>query len=546
MIEITDRFQNPPRTGQFRHSVATVAVQFLFLALVSSPAHSACDTTVDTGHFYTSGWGLGDANLRYQTDTSIDQNNVARLRLKWAVSLGKLADHHSMPLVTEHTVFVGNQQGLLFALDKTTGCERFARQYDSDIRTAIVHQVIMDGDKAKVLLYFGTDKGSIYSVNAANGEVVWRVAADVHPYTRITGTPVVHDGIVYTPGSSTEAAVAAGPTYSCCTFRGSILALDAASGERVWRSYTIDEPARITGTHLFVINERGPSGAPVWSAPAIDPTRALLYYGTGENYSMPATQTSDAIVAVAIADGSRRWASQFTANDVWNVSCDLPFFSSNCPDAEGVDLDFGAPPILAVSSVHGDIVLAGQKSGMVYALNRDTGKPIWSQRVGRGGKLGGVHWGMAVIPPLNRLYVPVSDRAFGATHVDAKASPGLHALDIDTGEIAWSVIHEDTCGERQPCDSGLSAAILATPDLVFAGGLDGIIRAYGARTGEVLWSFDTWGSFDTAELDTAEGGAIDVHGPLVAGNMLFVTSGYGMFLQKSGNAFLAFELMEGE
>ena len=451
-----------------------------------------------------------------------------------------------MPLVTEHTVFVGNQQGLLFALDRNTGCERFTRQYDSDIRTAIVHHVVKAGDQTKVLLYFGTDKGSIYCVNAEDGEVVWRVAADVHPYTRVTGTPVIHNDTIYTPVSSTEAAVAAGPTYSCCTFRGSIIALDAESGERVWRSYTIDAPARITGKHLFVINERGPSGAPVWSAPAVDPARGSLYYGTGENYSMPATQTSDAIIAIALTDGSRKWARQFTANDVWNVSCDLPFFSSNCPDEEGLDLDFGAPPILTVSTTHGDIVLAGQKSGMVYAINRDTGQQIWSRRVGRGGKLGGIHWGMAVNPQLGRLYVPVSDRDFGATNNDASASPGLHALDIDSGEIVWSVIHENTCGERQPCDSGLSAAILATPDLVFAGGLDGYIRAYHGGTGEVLWSFDTWRSFATTGLDDAEGGAIDVHGPLVAGNMLFVTSGYGMFLQKSGNAFLAFELAGGD
>jgi polyvinyl alcohol dehydrogenase (cytochrome) len=522
---------------EIRQSVAIGA-----MLLLSGAAFAQCDPVVDLSDIETEGWGLGHYNQRLQTRSDINPNNVSQLKLKWAVSLGKKADHHSMPLVTSDTVYVGTQTGLMFALDKETGCERFVRQYDSDIRTAIVHHQVSIKGEAKTLLYFGTGKGSIYSIDGTDGSVEWRVAADVHPYVRVTGSPVLHDGVIYTPVSSIEAAVAAGPTYSCCTFRGSVLALDAATGERKWRSYSINEPARVTGSRLFVLKERGPSGAPIWGTPALDPVQGVLYYGTGENYSLPATDTSDAIIAISLASGERLWAHQFTENDVWNVSCDLPILSLNCPDEEqGHDLDFGAPPIIATSKQHGQLVFAGQKSGMVFAMKPDTGELVWEQRAGRGGKLGGVHWGMAVSEKLNLLFVPMSDRNMGAT-VNEGASPGLHALDLDTGDIVWSAHHVNTCAEISGCDAGLSAAVMANDSLVFAGGLDGNLYAYDAKTGEVLWTFGTDRSFASVSQEQAHGGAIDVHGPVIAGDMLFVTSGYGMYLQKSGDAFLAFSI----
>ena len=511
-------------------------------SLAACPSSSST-APVDLSHIYSDGWGYGTANRRFQADTSINRDNLGALQLAWAVSLGKKADHHAMPLVTTNTVFIGTEDGTLLALDRETGCERYVRQFDGSIRTAIIHHEVSIKGQVETLLYFGTITGSVYAITASAGDVRWHVQADVHAFTRITGTPTIFEDTVYIPVSSSEAGVAAGPTYSCCTFRGSILAVDAASGERRWRSYSIPEPARITGTRLLLIKERGPSGAPVWLAPTINPDLGLLYYGTGENYSLPATLTSDAILAISLKDGAVVWSRQFTANDVWNISCDLPLISPNCPDKElGVDLDFGASPILATAKRRGPILLAGQKSGVVYAQNPATGELLWERRVGRGGKLGGIHWGMAVNEGQNLLFVPISDRMAEGSF---PARPGLHALDLDTGEVAWSTLHTGGCTGDLGCESGISAAVTATPGLVFAGALDGMLRAYDETDGKVLWSYQTDTELTSVSGEVVTGGAIDVHGPMVAGDMLFVTSGYGMFLQKSGNAFLAFRIKPG-
>lgn len=307
-------FRIMERVGQLRHFTALLAM------LICLPAYAGCgDEPVDTSHVLTHGWGYSPANTRYQADTTINRDNVAKLKLKWVAKLGIKADHHSMPLVTDNTVFIGTAEGTLMALDRATGCERYVRQFDANIRTAIVHDVVTLNGKSELVLYFGTATGNVYAVTAAEGQVVWRVRADVHRNAHITGTPAIADHVVYVPVSSTEAGTAAGPTYSCCTFRGSILALDAATGERRWRSYSIDTPAAITGTRLLLIKERGPSGAPIWSTPTVDNTRGMLYYGTGENYSLPATQTSDAIIAISQRDGKRKWLHQFTHDDVWNI-----------------------------------------------------------------------------------------------------------------------------------------------------------------------------------------------------------------------------------
>ena len=329
--------------------------------------------------------------------------------------------------------------------------------------------------------------------------------------------------------------------YECCTFRGSLVALDAAAGTTLWRTHTIAEAPAVTGRHYVVIEEWGPSGAPIWSAPTIDSATGLLYVGTGENYTAPASLTSDAIMALRSEDGKIVWAEQFTANDTFNMSCLVAPDHPSCPEEVGPDYDFGAPPILARTASGEHILLAGQKSGGVYAMKPDSGERIWERQLGRGGYLGGVHWGMAVNEALGLLYVPISDRPVGPAASD-KPMPGLHALEVETGVVRWSAINPNRCEGRKGCDSGTSAAIVATPDLVFAGSLDGQVSVYDARTGEVVWSYDTWRKFESADGEAAGGGSIDVHGPMVAGDMLLIQSGYGQHGQAGGNALLAFRL----
>ena len=306
-----------------------------------------------------------------------------------------------------------------------------------------------------------------------------------------------------------------------------------------WRRHVIAEPAKVTGSHYVFIQEWGPSGAPVWSAPTIDVKRETIYFGTGENYSRPATETSDAIFALNLGDGGLRWVEQFTRQDAFNMACEIPGHP-NCPDEAGPDLDFGAPPIIGRLDSGEDILLAGQKSGDVYGLNPDTGELIWQKNLGRGGYLGGVHWGMAVNEKLGLLFVPISDIDAGAG--EGAPSPGISALDMKTGELRWFTPNADHCQDRLLCRNGMSAAVVATSDLLFAGGLDGWLHAYDAETGKILWSFDTWKEYESTNGLPARGGAIDVHGPVVAGDMVFLQSGYGTFGQQGGNTLLAFRL----
>ncbi len=515
----------------------------LLTLMLASAAAAECAKEADVAAFSSNGWGIDPLNRRFQPDSEINAANVATLELAWAFGLDDSSSPHSYPLVTDDTVFIGTESGNLYALERASGCTRWRFEADSNIRTAIIQGTVKIDGEDRTLLFFGTFGARAYAVDAQTGEPVWEKLMDPHRFSTLTGTPAFHEGRLYVPVSAYEVIAAAAPVYGCCDFRGSVAALDAATGEEIWRRYSVDQPAQVTGTRWFFIDEKGPSGAPVWQAPAVDAERGLLYFATGENYSDPATDTSDSVFAVNIADGTVRWHRQFTEGDAWNAACGAGWLGVNCPEADGPDYDFGAPPILARTFSGQDILLAGQKSSMVYAMAPDTGELIWEQRVGRGGKLGGIHWGMAVQESLGLLFVPVSDRGRAGPHEgDNEPARGLHALNLHDGSVRWSVPELGNCDDRDGCFPGLSAAVLATEDLVIAGGLDGSLNAYAVESGERLWQTDTWQPYTAVNGVETHGGPLDVHGPLIVDDMLFITSGYQSFGQAAGNAFLAFKL----
>jgi polyvinyl alcohol dehydrogenase (cytochrome) len=263
-----------------------------------------------------------------------------------------------------------------------------------------------------------------------------------------------------------------------------------------------------------------------------------VYFGTGQNYSHPTTGTSDAIFAVEAESGEVRWVRQFTGQDAYNVSCDVSRNHPNCPKPMGPDWDFGAPPVL-VRHQGGELLIAGQKSGDVHAMDPDTGEVVWTRRIGRGGALGGIHWGLAANEERGLLLVPISD--IEAYPSEREPQPGLHALDIATGTVRWVRTREPRCGDRV-CAAGVSAAVTVTRDLVFAATLDGFLEAYDAASGEVLWSHDAWQDYDSVNGTPASGGTFDAHGPLVVDDLIIVSAGYDTFGQKPGNAFLVFQL----
>ncbi|MEM9256392.1 MAG: PQQ-binding-like beta-propeller repeat protein [Pseudomonadota bacterium] len=523
------------------YSFVSLLLASIGLVLTSNALGEArCDQSSGipgTERLFTEAWGTRYDGQRYQSAryTTINAENAGNLALKWVY--GFATDKpRSYPLVTEDTLFIGDGGRGLVALNLESGCLRWENPEVTDIGSAIVAGRL----NGRTLLVFTDRQTGVYAADAETGDIVWTNGFEALEEPMFSGSPLVHGDVVYVPLSSREIALSLNPLYGCCRSSGGMVALDLATGEPLWHRPTIEQPVEQTGKHLLVIKQYGPSGAPVWGAPTLDAERGLLFFGTGQNYSHPATDTSDAIFAVWAASGDVAWHRQFTAQDVYNMSCEVSQHHPNCPDPSGPDLDFGAPPIRMELRDGRSLLLAGQKSGDVYALNPDTGNVVWKRRFGAGGKLGGVHWGLAADPQRELIYVPISD-----SNVEGNKDrrPGLFALDANSGEVQWFAEREVRCAERK-CWTGISAAISAAPGIVVAGGLDGRLEILHADTGESLWYFDTMVDLDAVNGVETRGGGIDAHGPMLADDLLIVSSGYGSFMQEGGNALLVFELLE--
>lgn len=490
-------------------------------------------------------WGIQPTNSRYIEDAAakLAPEQLASLKPRWAVRFPGANRARSQPNFAAGALFTGSHNGKVYALDMETGCVRWSYQASAEVRTGIVIGGLgassatqtADSQAPFFAAFFGDVLGNVYALDAATGAEVWRDRADDHPNATITGTPSLHEGRLYVPVSSLEVALPVDPYYECCTFRGSVVAYAAASGQRVWKTYTIDQPATVQSQNRAGANMRGPSGAVIWNSPAIDAKRRQLYVGTGENMSSPATLTSDAIFAMSLDDGAVNWVHQATANDVWNSACDTENDHS-CPPEGGPDFDFGAAIMLLTTSEGRDLVIGGQKSGFVHALDPDDGSLVWTTRVGRGGVQGGVHFGMAAAG--DRLFVPISDMADGREY-EHPAKPGLHALDIRTGELLWYAPNPDNCAGRTYCYPGISQAVTAAGQLVYAGAMDGMLRAHDMATGKVLWEIDSTAQFTTVTGDATNGGAFGgAAGPIVHQGNLVLASGYGLYNHMPGNLLL--------
>ncbi|HET7002152.1 MAG TPA: PQQ-binding-like beta-propeller repeat protein, partial [Puia sp.] len=379
---------------------------------------------------------------------------------------------------------------------------------------------------------------NVYAVDVRTGKEIWKTRAGYESQSAVTGSVTVAGGIVYVPISSLEVASAADGNYACCFSSGGLVALNAATGEEIWHHRVITEAAIESGKKKNGKPFYGPSGAPVWCSPTIDLKRGLVYIGTGENYTNPATMNSDAVQALDMKTGKLKWNFQATRGDTYNAAC--PYFL-NCPEKAGPDLDFGMAPILTRDKNGKDILLIGQKSGIVFCLSPDNGKKIWETRIGKGGTLGGIHWGMATDGKY--VYAANSDQFFGLDKKDTtwKASPGIYALDVNTGGIIWKTANP-SCPEKENCFANNSAAPAVIPGIVFAGSLDGHVRGYDSKDGKIIWDFNTSVHFETVNGIEGSGGSIDGPAPVISDGMLIVNSGYGMFGQTKGNVLLAFDI----
>jgi polyvinyl alcohol dehydrogenase (cytochrome) len=499
---------------------------------VAPPALRARD--LQTGW---NGWGAGVANTRYVPASAggVTAPMMPRMKLKWAFGFPGVSSARSQPAVVGGRVFVGSESGDVFALDAKTGCTHWSYHAQAGLRTAVtVAPYKPASGPAGFAVFFADGTGSAYAVDAATGKEIWTRKLDSHPYAKATGSVTVHDGRVYVPlaGVGEEGQGGTG-TYECCTFRGSVTALNANTGAVIWKAYTIDEP-KARGKDPRGIMSWGPSGGGIWAAPTVDVKRKAIYVATGNGYTGPAVLTTDAVLAFDMNSGKLLWSQQPLANDVWVGGCrpTNPPDNPNCPATLGPDYDFSASPMLVKQPNGKDLIVIQQKSGMVYGFDPDKkGEKVWEYRSSPGGGMGG-QWGGAADD--RQAYFSVNGTA-------GKTPGGIRAVRIDTGAEVWSKeASERLCGTQRGCSAAQGAAVSALPGIVLSGSMDGGLRAYASDDGTLVWSFDTNREFETVNGVKAKGGAMDGPGAAVGNGMIFINSGYVSLIGRPGNVLLAF------
>ena len=480
------------------------------------------------------GWGNGIANTRFQSAAAarLTPAQVPNLKLKWAFGYPTGVSSNGQPTVASGRVFVGSDNGYVYSLDARTGCVYWSFQNGSIIRNSpVVGPVSGQGD-ARVAVFFGDGHANVFALDAQTGRQLWKVRVDPHFVARITAGVTLHNGKLFVPVSSSEEFASGNAGYSCCTARGSVVALDANTGRQIWKAWVVPDEPKPWKTQANGVVLYRPAGGAVWNTPTVDPVRNALYFGTGDATTPPSPPTTDAIMAVDLDTGKLLWSYQATEGDVFMGGCNGPNRSEACPSPMGPDMDIGNSPILKTLPNGRRVVLGGTKSADVFALDADdkgalvyrvnaAGGPINAS--GRGAR-GSIVWGGAADD--QHVY-------YGA------GAAGLVALRPATGEIAWTFTAPSlVAGGR---GAGLGAAPTVIPGVVFEGVADGRLFAVSSADGKPLWEFNTAQAFKTVNNVPAKGGAISVSGAVVVDGMVYIGSGYAISSGNSaGNVLLAF------
>jgi polyvinyl alcohol dehydrogenase (cytochrome) len=483
------------------------------------------------------GWGGTVTNTRYvpADKGGITAPLVPRLKLKWAFGLPGVTSARAQPVAVAGRVFISSESGDVFALSAKTGCIYWAFHAQAGIRTAVSVGQYKTSSGANAWGVFVADgAANAYGVDATTGKQIWMKHVDEHPGARATGSPTYYNGRVYVPlAGLNEEGQGSRLTYECCTFRGSVTALDASTGAQIWKTYTITEEPKKRGVTKEGVQAWGPSGGGIWSAPTIDARRRVLYVSTGNGYSDPQQATTDAVIAMDLEKGTIKWVAQPVPKDVWMMGCQAKNPDNpRCPAEQGPDHDFSASPMLAKKPNGQDIIIIQSKSGMAYGFDPDkNGAKVWEYKTSGGSGLGG-QWGGAVDGRL---------AYFGVNGTLSQTPGGMRAVKIDTGEEVWSKQPEaKLCGTQRGCSAAQGAALTAVPGIVFSGSGDGGLRAYATDDGSLVWSFDTNKEFTTVNGVKANGAAMDGPGAAVSDGMLYINSGYGGLVGRPGNVLLAF------
>ncbi|MDB5451990.1 MAG: putative quinoprotein decanol dehydrogenase, partial [Caulobacteraceae bacterium] len=401
-----------------------------------------------------SSWGIDERNTRFQRNPGLKASDVPKLKVKWAFSYP--GGSYGQPIVVGDHLFMTSRGGTMYALDAKSGCVHWKVENLVSRTTPMV--VKSDLSPSGWVTFVGDRTRVVHAIDASTGKTIWKSGVlDDHRSAGITGSPIYYNGQLFVPLTSGEEGAGTAPNYQCCSFRGSLVALDAKSGQQQWKQYVITEPLRPIRKNSAGTQLQGPAGGAIWSAPTIDPKRGLVLVATGDSYIDAPTTGADAIIAYDIKTGKEKWRNQVTENDDFIVGCTRVQKPINCSAKPGPDYDFGSPPIVMKLKNGKDVVISGQKSGIVYGMDPDTGKLLWKTQVGNGSSLGGVEWGMAADDTY--VYVPNSDlvalmevqnRAQGKPSLDDRfhvvPKPGLTAINPANGKVAWHV-----AGVKSPC-----------------------------------------------------------------------------------------------
>ena len=480
------------------------------------------------------GWGNDLANTRFQPAKTahLAAGQVPQLKLKWAFGLPNGAETYSQPVIVAGRVFLGGDNSFIYSLDAATGCVYWSFQSEAQVRTSIAIAPVSGRGSVKYAAYFGDRKANVYALDARTGELLWKHNVEQRVLAHITGSPVVYQGRVYVGVAGSEEVASGDPHYPCCTYRGSLSAIDANTGRVLWKTYTIPEEPKPTKKNSLGTQLWAPAGASIWSTPTIDTKLHAIYASTGNAFTEPAAKTFDGIVAFDLQSGKMLWSYQGVENDASPAGCNGPNKGEQCPEHVGPDWDFANSPILRVLPGGKRILVAAHKGGTVVALDPDRkGALLWKADLTDGAKAGPggqIMWGGAADE--QNVYYSMQTGA-------------VAAVKLTDGSIAW-LQHFDPAdpGARggRP-RRGLAAAVTAIPGVVFAGGWDGVLHGLAAADGHELWRFNTAQDFMTVNGVAAKGGSLGAPGAVIVGGMLYVGSGYiGTGNGMPGNVLLAF------
>ena len=485
-------------------------------------------------------WRIAGQNLSNSwsqpAERSISPANVNSLTQKWVFTTG--GDVSATPTVDGNAVYFPDWGGNLFAVKKDSGQLIWSHKisdYDgvegaiSRVSPAVDgNQVIIGDIESSNKVHNGAN---VIAVDRESGTLRWTTQVDPHPAAIITGSPVIFDGVVYIGVSSSEETLALDPTYPCCSFRGSMVALNEKTGAILWKTFDMpDNGGRIGGY----------SGGAIWQPPAIDAKRGTLFVGTGNNYTAPADVEAcqnatplancaaaddffDTALALDLKTGAIKWSKTLEGFDTWTVACIVPGGATNpnCPVPTSQDFDLGG----AGPNLLDNIVGFGQKSGIYWALNPDNGNIVWSTPVGPGSSLGGIEWGTATEG--KRIYVAIANRnmlPYTLVPSGQQITWGSwSALDVATGKILWQTA-DPTAGT---IDRG---SVSVANGVMYAGSNSGQMYALDATTGNILWNF-------------ASGGTV-IDGPSIVDGALYWGSGYREIAGTGNNKVYAFTLAE--